>query len=441
MSDGQDIKSITSGGGNPLLTQYILWLDTFLRNELLAKGEKTKPTQPYGSLQSYWDTANNMARAGSWGMGLPFINEFLSDYKTYQSAFPEQKPTAKSYAIIPDPSGYDVLVGYSEEDNKGDIVSYDIVGRTQTGEVTGRTEGITPYQQRQNELQWAELEERRKEAQAQLEQNRAQQLAELAQHPENWISYWILQYTPIPQIPAIPRPSETEGEKYYGEIGNFPLAKPWETLTPAERGAYLAVAQERGKLPGNAPAFGPELAEQVAAGYIEGRVPGTNQLVAELPRDYAMYPETGLPPGPYPTEMQGPNAWATYYNTFGSTSEAPQPQPVFQPRVTATLGAPSWLPQFVEGLTAGQPILQMYESAPGQVAPQVLAALPVKIPSGQMWAALPYTEQQGLAGYANWASKYGSQTWADIQAQMEAMRPVTPYGAAYPTWRAARQWA
>ena len=161
MSDGQDIKSITSGGGNPLLTQYILWLDTFLRNELLAKGEKTKPTQPYGSLQSYWDTANNMARAGSWGMGLPFINEFLSDYKTYQSAFPEQKPTAKSYAIIPDPSGYDVLVGYSEEDNKGDIVSYDIVGRTQAGGTQGMAgmEGITPYQQAQLGLQQQQLEQ------------------------------------------------------------------------------------------------------------------------------------------------------------------------------------------------------------------------------------------------------------------------------------------
>ena len=321
------------------------------------------------------------------------------------------------------------------------MVSYDIVGRTQAGGTQGMAgmEGITPYQQAQLGLQRQELAQQLGLRLQELELERQRTAAEMGASPRDWIKYWLFVNQPqtgieslkssIAQLSAPP----SAPEKYYGEIGNFPLAKPWELLTPAERGAYLAVAQERAQLPGNAPAFTPDIEKEIEAGFLT-----TPPEVAT--QGWELRPGAV---GPYPVEMPATpqEAWATYYSTFPSTPE-PIQQPVFQPGIRTTLGAPSWLPQFVEGLTAGQPILQMYEYAPGQYTPQPLGQLPVKTPSGQMWAALPYAAQQGLMGYADWTMGIpGARAWEDIASQMAMMQPRTPAGVMNPYYRPVRQWA
>ena len=76
------------------------------------------------------------------------------------------------------------------------------------------------------------------------------------------------------------------------------------------------------------------------------------------------------------------------------------------PRPT-TPPTPKWLPQFVPGLAAGQPIQQ----------------LPVITPSGQQWARTPWSQRRGLAGFADCT---GGRPLLDIQNQMEMMQGATP---------------
>lgn len=96
-------------------------------------------------------------------------------------------------------------------------------------------------------------------------------------------------------------------------------------------------------------------------------------------------------------------------------------QALGSPTQAGTPPAPPWLSQFVPSQVAGQPITQA----------------PIRTPSGQQWAATPWSVQQGLAGYADFA---GYRPIEDILAHMYQMQPATPRGAGYQTWQPVRQW-
>lgn len=84
--------------------------------------------------------------------------------------------------------------------------------------------------------------------------------------------------------------------------------------------------------------------------------------------------------------------------------------------------APSWLPQYVPGQVTGQPITKEA----------------VRTPGGQAWAATPYSQQQGLKGYTQWA---GGRSYEDIKAHMAMMQPSIPYGVGGARWASPGQWS
>lgn len=69
--------------------------------------------------------------------------------------------------------------------------------------------------------------------------------------------------------------------------------------------------------------------------------------------------------------------------------------------------APAWLPGFVPGQVAGQPI----------------SRLPIQTPSGQQLARTPSSVLQGLSGYAEW---YGGRPLTDILEYAASMQPQDP---------------
>lgn len=84
-----------------------------------------------------------------------------------------------------------------------------------------------------------------------------------------------------------------------------------------------------------------------------------------------------------------------------------------------TAPTPSWLPKFVPTL-AGK----------SNISKQA-----IETPSGQSWAATPWSQQQGLGGYAEWTGK----SMNDIIGQMNVMLPQNPTLGS--RWRPARQMA
>ena len=80
-----------------------------------------------------------------------------------------------------------------------------------------------------------------------------------------------------------------------------------------------------------------------------------------------------------------------------------------QPGTRVNAPAPSWLPMF----------------APGQRAGQAITRENVATPSAQQWAATPWSAQQGLSGYLDWA---GYRTMADVLGNMAQMLPNSPGG-------------
>lgn len=82
---------------------------------------------------------------------------------------------------------------------------------------------------------------------------------------------------------------------------------------------------------------------------------------------------------------------------------------------------PEGLAQFVPGLTTGEQITKQ----------------PVLTPSGQQWAATPWSQKEQLRGYAGWA---GGRPYEDIVGQMIAMLPQAPRGVSSKWYRPQRQW-
>ena len=90
-------------------------------------------------------------------------------------------------------------------------------------------------------------------------------------------------------------------------------------------------------------------------------------------------------------------------------------------------------PPELEGLPPTPEWLTKY--APTLKAGQKLRAVPVTTPSGQQWSGMPYTEQQQLAGYLDWAA--GEGAFRDLQEQMAKMIPRLPTLGS--RWSPARQ--
>lgn len=83
---------------------------------------------------------------------------------------------------------------------------------------------------------------------------------------------------------------------------------------------------------------------------------------------------------------------------------------------------PAWLPEYVPGLQAGQPITKRF----------------VPTPSGQQLTRMPWSQTAMLAGYAEFA---GGRPFRDILEHAEMMQPRTPRGAGAARWRPPAQLA
>ena len=87
-----------------------------------------------------------------------------------------------------------------------------------------------------------------------------------------------------------------------------------------------------------------------------------------------------------------------------------QPQPVpSQLGGRGSAPAPGWLPMFAPGQQAGRPITREN----------------VATPSAQQWSSTPWSVQQGLSGYLDWA---GYRPMADVLGNMAQMLPNAPGG-------------
>ncbi len=80
---------------------------------------------------------------------------------------------------------------------------------------------------------------------------------------------------------------------------------------------------------------------------------------------------------------------------------------------------PGALSQLIPGLTPGEPI----------------SKVPVRTPSGQLWARTPESTKQMFAGYLDWVG----QPFGDVLGQMAMMQPQDPIGARFRRWQPARQ--
>lgn len=83
--------------------------------------------------------------------------------------------------------------------------------------------------------------------------------------------------------------------------------------------------------------------------------------------------------------------------------------------------APYWLPRFAPGQVTGQPITRQQ----------------IPIPSAQQWRRTPWSVQQGLGSYTEWA---GLTPLQDLLDYMNMMLPRTPSGASYPRWTPFRRY-
>lgn len=75
---------------------------------------------------------------------------------------------------------------------------------------------------------------------------------------------------------------------------------------------------------------------------------------------------------------------------------------------------------------------------PSQVTGQPITRAPTSTPSGQMWGQTPWSTQEMLRGYTQWA---GYRPYEDIMQHMYAMLPQTPAGAGRKYWTPAKQYA
>ena len=258
----------------------------------------------------------------------------------------------------------------------------------------GMTGGMTEWEKAQQSRWQADraLEERKLEASmagqseaAKFEEQR-RKLLESYTGAEDWIKRWQVMHYPNPYVPT---------------TSASVLDRPWKAMTPEQRAITMADT-----------AYRPETEAMLRAGYTQG----SNYQPAREVEEFGWYPERGFPEGPYPVSSVaavsgrwipvGGGEMAQVYEKPGGGAGVSFMGGTKVQRPT-TPPAPQWLPAFVPGQVAGQPITKER----------------MRTPSGVKWAGTAPSVQAGLTGYADWA---GYRPMEDILAHMQQMKSRTP---------------
>jgi len=326
--------------------------------------------------QAEIDATAARINAGKYGPGMPYYHDFYNQYmnqqlleQRYGEAFAPE-PTEPFYSENIETVGdYDAIVRRDEQGRIVDVqpVNPDWSYRQPTTTPMGQPAGMTEFQR------------------AQIELGREQLLAQLG-GPRDWITRW--------QMMHMPRRGPETGLGYAGsrEEAEKKGLKRWYPTDLREYGGRYVSRQE------TIAGLSTEEAIQKAHAGIRAK-----KDVREFGLGRPLTPEE---------EEQAEIDWFQ--------GQLPPRRVMGGKKEPTTPPAPGWLPQFVPGLTAGEPITQR----------------PIKTPSGQQWGMTPYSVREGLAGYADWA---GRRPIEDILSQMEIMRPRTPLGAGVERWRPAQQ--
>ena len=244
-------------------------------------------------------------------------------------------------------------------------VTYDANGNPIDQEVLGRTEHPTwtPQPTTQPTTQKAEYEAWEQKMTASLTS------------PAVWIKRW--------QVMRYPTPPQ---QSFWG-TGPGDASKAWNVI--AQQAKVVAQANAA------------QAAQLIASGNI--------REARDLIRQTQIATETATR-----AEEQSQKAMAQAPQASAMASMiGANPQPTTPP-------APKWLPQFVEGQAAGQPVEKK----------------PVTTPSGQLWNKTPWSVREGLRGYMEWA---GYRPYRDMLEQMAMMQPGSPKGVSRKRWSPAMQ--
>ena len=188
--------------------------------------------------------------------------------------------------------------------------------------------------------------------------------------------------------------------------------------------------------------------QEIGADIPEWGVSGAQSVMAERLRAQARWRQdqrrllAGLPSGPegdvarwFVQNQPDPYRMLGRVGTEPSASETGR-QPAGPP-------APSWLPEFVPGTTAGEPIGGWqfpYGRRPWEteeLTPTGTGTMPfVPTPSGQQLTRMKPSQVAWLQGAIG---HYGGRSWGDILAEAEVMQPQTPRGAGQRRWRPPTQ--
>lgn len=99
--------------------------------------------------------------------------------------------------------------------------------------------------------------------------------------------------------------------------------------------------------------------------------------------------------------------------------------------------APGWLPEYVPGTTAGEPVGTGTARIYGEQMVKGLSEMPfVPTPSGQQYTRMTPSQERYMVGLTNW---FPGRSWEDIRNEMQGMQPITPAGAGQRRWRPSSQ--
>ena len=265
-----------------------------------------------------------------------------------------------------------------------------------------------------------------------LELQRQQTAAELGASPRDWIKYWLYMnqnpaaggsnFTPWKPTPYILAGAQSAERKWAGQINpqtGAPVDLRAEYTDLLNRADTLQ-AQRENMLTGKS---GINWVEQLSnlSPYEQTVYNVTADAETELRKtasdinDWLIVQNYNMPGSKY-------GSLAAEYARYG--------EPNNYQYIQQLPSVPSWLPQFAPGV--------------GKLTPAgtELTKVPIKVPSGQLWSRTPWSVQQGLAGYADWAmGAPGVMSYEDLMAQQAMMQPVTPAGVTNPYYRPRRQWA
>lgn len=326
--------------------------------------------------------ANNLLLGGVsvWGgaqmYGLPYFAEVLQVHSTIQKATPEQRADwmtselEEALTTLPlrqqefaEQRYRDAL---AEKAREGTLTEFE-KAQVARWERADKEQADIARQRLALEGQQKSEEQVRKEKELEFELEKERYLANLGGNPADWIKRWEAKHTPNPF--AKPPFGLTEQGEQYSQLAQAHLGKAQSIYSrlPYTAGLPYSVGQDTGTV------TEAQLAEALDALRVakEQEILAT-QTRGEVAKELAYREATGI----YPS-----------------------------PRLPTNVPAPYWLSQFVPSQTAGKPITRER----------------VGTPSPQTWGATPWSVQQGLSGYAEWA---GGEPLTDIIGRMESMIPA-----------------